>query len=110
MQEKASTAPAKLSMHGKAEAWLAVEKFVAHRATSQIERPTYAPYKAGEGALAFAGLRRVEGFTLALLQRGNETLVLPLDEGSEEAAHKLRAGEAVTVEKARQVKASRGRR
>jgi len=60
--------------------------------------PKHARYNQGnDGAAAFAGIRQVEGQTLALLKHGEEVMVLPVDDATARRLKRVAVGEVVTV-------------
>ena len=64
------------------------------------------------GDLLFRGLRQVEGVGLALLQKGEQILVLPVDHSTATRLQRLRLGDAVSVTAKRTIEIqgrSRGR-
>ena len=64
------------------------------------------------GDLLFRGLRQVDGETLALLQKGEQILVLPVDHSTATRLQRLRLGDAVSVTAERTIQVqgrSRGR-
>lgn len=50
-----------------------------------------------DGVAAFAGIRQVEGQLLALLQRSEEIMVLPIDNATARRLKRIAVGETVTV-------------
>ena len=50
-----------------------------------------------EGAAAYVGTRQIEGQSLALLERGEEVMVLPVDEATARRLKRVAVGESVTV-------------
>lgn len=63
-----------------------------------FDMPKHARYNhCNDGAVAFAGMRHVEGQALVLLKRGDEIMVLPIDEASARRLKRVAVGEEVTV-------------
>ncbi len=82
----------------------AAERYIAEREQKRnqgIDIPPhrrYAGRSAGDdAALAYAGMRQVDGYTLALLQRGEEIEVLPVDDATAQRFKRVAIGTAVTV-------------
>jgi hypothetical protein len=61
------------------------------------------------GSAVFAGLRNVEGQALALLKRGDEILVLPIDEATVCKLKKLSLDDPVTLTQQGAIKTTKGR-
>ncbi len=61
------------------------------------------------GSAVFAGLRNVEGQALALLKRGDEILVLPIDEVTVRKLKKLSLDDPVTLTQQGAIKTTKGR-
>jgi hypothetical protein len=61
------------------------------------------------GGAAFAGLRNVEGQALALLKRGDEMVVLPIDEATVRQLNKLSLNDPVTLTQQGAIKTTKGR-
>lgn len=80
---------------------MARDRYIAERESRRADGlaiPRHAGYGPGnDGPAAFAGLRHVGGQALALLRRGGEIMVLPVDEKAEERLRRLAIGDAVTV-------------
>ena len=63
-------------------AYAAADAYIAEREAKRargLDVPRYARYTAGTGPLTYAGIRNVDGQALALLERGDEVLVMPID-------------------------------
>jgi hypothetical protein len=77
------------------------DKYIAEREATRLkvfDMPKHARYNhCNDGAVAFAGMRHVEGQALALLKRGEEIMVLPIDEASARRLKRVAVGEEVTV-------------
>lgn len=50
-----------------------------------------------EGTAVYVGTRQIEGQSLALLKRGEEVMVLPVDEATARRLKRVAVGESVTV-------------
>ena len=59
----------------------------AHRLHSDADR----------GAAAYAGTREIDGQYLALLKKGDQVLVLPIDAATASRMKRLRVGDQVTT-------------
>ena len=60
--------------------------------------PKHGRYTASaDQALAFAGIRQVEGQTLALLKWGEDIMVLPIDAATTRRLQRVAIGQTVTV-------------
>lgn len=79
----------------------AADKYIAEREAKRLrlfDIPKHTRYNQGnDGAAAFAGIRQVEGHALALLKRGEEIMVLPVDDATARRLKRVAVGEAVTV-------------
>jgi len=78
----------------------AAEKYIAERETKRaagMDIPKHRPFEAGDVPLSYAGTREVEGQKMALLKRGDEILVLPIDATSAARAARLAIGDKVEI-------------
>lgn len=79
----------------------AADKYIAEREAKRLivfDIPKHTRYNHGnDGAAAFAGIRQIEGQTLALLKRGDEVMVLPVDDATARRLKRVAVGEMVTV-------------
>lgn len=81
----------------------AADKYIAEREASRLKMfdiPKHARYNQdndGATAFTFAGVRQIEGQALALLKRGNEIKVLPVDDATTRRLKRVAVGDAVTV-------------
>jgi hypothetical protein len=79
----------------------AAQKYVTEREDKRVKGFDIKKHKRynryGEGPLAFAGTRQVDGQRLALLARGDEIEVLPVDEATARTLGRLKLGEPVLV-------------
>jgi hypothetical protein len=63
-------------------AYAAADAYIAEREAKRargLDVPRHARYTAGAGPLTYAGTRNVDGQALALLKRGDDVLVMPID-------------------------------
>ncbi|MGE9765316.1 TraI/MobA(P) family conjugative relaxase [Pseudomonas sp. PDM20] len=76
-------------------------KYVAEREAKRakgFDIPKHRLYNpADEGVATFAGIRRLDGEHMALLQRGEEVLVLPVNEATARRLQRKKLGEPVTA-------------
>ena len=79
----------------------AADKYIAEREATRLkvfDIPKHTRYNHGnDGAAAFAGIRQIEGQALVLLKRGEEVMVLPIDDATARRLKRVAVGEAVTV-------------
>lgn len=79
----------------------AADKYIAEREEKRLKGfdiPKHSRYNQGnDEPIAFAGTRQVESQTLALLKRGEEVMVLPIDDATARRLKRLAVGDAVTV-------------
>ncbi|MQA21674.1 TraI/MobA(P) family conjugative relaxase [Rugamonas rivuli] len=78
-----------------ASAKYAFEREQRRRTLSDI--PKHIAYDGFQGPAAFAGLRTVDDQQLALLNRGGEIMVVPVDEATARRLKRLKRGDVVTV-------------
>lgn len=89
----------------------AADKYIAEREAKRqkgMDIPKHRPFEAGEVSLSYAGTREIEGTKLALLKRGDEIMVLPIDATSAARAARLAIGDRIEIGTDGTVK-SRGR-
>lgn len=89
-----------------------MDKYIAEREAKRskgFDIPKHARYTAGEDVLAFQGVRNIEGQALVLLKRGDEVMVLPIDQATARRMSRVAVGEAVTITPKGSVKTSKGR-
>ncbi|MDS4071295.1 MAG: TraI/MobA(P) family conjugative relaxase [Candidatus Competibacter sp.] len=81
----------------------AVDKYIAEREEKRLkifDIPKHRRYNEDDsGAAIYAGSRQIDGHSLALLKRGEEVIVLPIDEASARRMKRLALGDPVTVTK-----------
>jgi hypothetical protein len=90
----------------------AADKYIAERESKRskgFDIPKHARYTAGEGGLAFEGVRNIEGQALALLKRGDEVMVMPIDQATARRMSRIAVGDAVTITPKGSIKTSKGR-
>lgn len=79
----------------------AMDKYIAEREEKRLKGfdiPKHRRYNDNDsGNSAFAGIRQVEGTALALLRRGEEVVVLPINEATVRRMKRLALGDPVTV-------------
>ena len=81
--------------------FVAADKYIAERDATRLkvfDIPKHTRYThSNDAAIAFAGVRQIEGQALALLKRGDEITVLPIDDATARRLKRVAVGEAVTV-------------
>lgn len=79
----------------------AVDKYIAEREEKRLQLfviPKHRRYNENDsGAAIYAGSRQIDGHSLALLKRGEEVMVLPIDEATARRMQRLALGDPVTV-------------
>jgi hypothetical protein len=79
----------------------AADKYIAEREAMRLkifDIPKHTRYnQVNDGASAFAGIRQVEGQTLALLKHGEEVMVLPVDDATARRLKRVAVGDVVTM-------------
>lgn len=79
----------------------AVDKYIAEREEKRLKGfdiPKQRRYNENDSGVAiYAGSRQIDGHSLALLQRGEEVMVLPIDEATARRMKRLALGDPVTV-------------
>jgi hypothetical protein len=82
------------------QAYAAADSYIEEREgkrTRGIEVPRHMRYGPSTQPLSFAGLRTVDGCTLALLDRGDAVLVMPIDLATVQRLKGVSIGQPVTV-------------
>ncbi len=82
------------------EALAAADKYIAEREGKRakgFDIPKHCRYNGEEGAFNYAGSRSIEGHSLALLKRGDDVLVLPVDPVTARRVKRVSIGASVTV-------------
>ncbi|WP_039816561.1 TraI/MobA(P) family conjugative relaxase [Xanthomonas arboricola] len=90
----------------------AADKYIAERESKRskgFDIPKHARYTDGEGALAFQGVRNIEGQALALLKRGDAVMVMPIDQATARRLSRIAVGDAVTITPKGSIRTSKGR-
>jgi len=79
---------------------IAADKYIAERESKRLKASDiqkHVRYTGAEVDLTYAGTRRVDGCALALLQRGGEVVVLPVDEATAHRLSRIAVGSPVSV-------------
>ncbi len=96
-----------------AEGRVAVNKYIEERNQKRVLLTNilkHRPYSHGDvGEAAFAGLRKVDDQTLALLKRSDEIVVVPIDETTVRKLNKLSLDDPVTLTQQGAIKTTKGR-
>lgn len=90
----------------------AADKYIVERETKRLKGfdiPKHSRYTAGDGALTFQGTRTIEGQALALLRRGDEVMVMPIDQATARRLTRIAVGDAVSITAKGSIKTSKGR-
>ncbi len=96
----------------KPEAAAAAEKYISERESKRakgFDIPKHSRYTDGAGGLSFAGVRNVDGQTLALLKRDETVMVLPIDKATARRLSRIAVGDPVSVTPRGSIKTSKGR-
>lgn len=96
----------------KPEAAAAAEKYISERESKRakgFDIPKHSRYTDGAGGLSFAGVRNVDGQTLALLKRDETVMVLPIDQATARRLSRIAVGDPVSVTPRGSIKTSKGR-
>lgn len=96
----------------KPEAVAAAEKYISERESKRakgFDIPKHSRYTDGAGGLSFAGVRNVDGQTLALLKRDETVMVLPIDQATARRLSRIAVGDPVSVTPRGSIKTSKGR-
>ena len=79
----------------------AANKYITEREEKRLQGfdiPNHKLYnKADEGEASFAGLRQMDGQSMALLKRGDDVFVLPISEATARQMKRMKLGDQVTV-------------
>ena len=79
----------------------AADKYIAEREEKRrkiFDIPKHRRYNESDSGVAiYAGSRQIDGHSLALLKRGEEVMVLPIDEATARRMQRLALGDPVTV-------------
>lgn len=90
----------------------AADKYIFEREQkrfSGFDIPKHKRYDGLEGPAHFAGVRKVDGKMLALLEAGDDIVVLPIDEAVALRLKRLKLGQALSLNAEGQIK-KKGRR
>lgn len=90
----------------------AADKYIAEREAKRskgFDIAKHARYTDGAGGLVFQGVRNVDGHALALLQRGEEIMVMPIDQATARRVKHVAVGETVMTTPKGSIKTSKGR-
>ena len=90
----------------------AADKYIAEREEKRskgFDIEKHARYTDGAGSLVFQGVRNVDGHALALLQRGEEIMVMPIDQATARRLKHVALGETVMTTPKGSIKTSKGR-
>lgn len=89
-----------------------MDKYIAEREGKRLKGfdiPKHSRYTAGDGVLSFAGVRNVEGHILALVKRGDDVLVVPIDQTTANRLKRVAVGDTVSITPEGSIKTSKGR-
>lgn len=90
-----------VSWAGLTAAQAAADKYIAEREEKRLKGFDILKHKRynrnDEGTATYAGSRQIDGQSLALLKRGEEIMVLPIDAATTRRMKRLAVGDAVTV-------------
>ena len=78
----------------------AADRYILEREQKRLtlsDIPKHVLYHEHDGPVAFAGIRQVEGQTLALLRKGDEVMVLPINDAGARRLKRLAIGDAVAI-------------
>ena len=79
----------------------AADKYIVEREATRLKVSgisKHIRYSYGnDGVAVFAGVRQVEGQVLALLKRGDEVMVLPIDQATAQRLKRIAVGDTITV-------------
>lgn len=92
---------------------MAADKYIAEREAKRLKGfdiPKHCRYNGEDGAFSYAGSRNIDGHPLALLKRGDDVLVLPVDPATERRVKRVSIGENVIVNEKGSITTSKGRK
>ena len=78
----------------------AADKYIAEREDKRLllyDIPKHTRYHSPDGSSVFAGLRHIDGQSLALLKDSDQIMVLPIDGATERRLKRIAVGDCVTV-------------
>lgn len=90
----------------------AADKYITERESKRLKGfdiPKHIRYTAGDGPLKFQGVRNVDNQALALLKRGDEVMVMPIDQATARRLTRIAVGDAVSITAKGSIKTSKGR-
>ena len=90
----------------------AADRYIAEREAKRqkgFDIPKHCRYTAGDDTLAFRGTRNVEGQALALLKRGDEVMVMPIDPAAVRRLARIAIGDVVSISAKGSITRSKGR-
>jgi len=90
----------------------AADKYIIERESKRLKGfdiPKHIRYTAGDGPLKFQGVRNVDNQALALLKRGDEVMVMPIDQATARRLTRIAVGDAVSINAKGSIKTSQGR-
>lgn len=97
-----------------AAAIAAADQYIEEREQKRIKIVDISKYRryneADIGNAIFSGIRRVEGQSLVLLKRGEEIVVMPINEATVRQMKRLSIGDPVTIAENGSIKTTKGRR
>ncbi len=97
-----------------AAAIAAADQYIEEREQKRINIIDISKYRryneADIGNATFSGIRRIEGQSLVLLKRGEEIVVMPINEATVRQMKRLSIGDPVTIAKNGSIKTTKGRR
>lgn len=90
----------------------AADRYIAEREAKRqkgFDIPKHCRYTGCEGVLTFQGLRNIDGQVLALLRRGDEVMVMPVDTVTARYVRRIAVGDAVSITSQGLIKTAKGR-
>lgn len=89
----------------------AADKYIAEREKKRLSYHDILKHSRydGQDGVSYAGTRNVEGHMLALLKKGDEILVLPIDQATAQRLKRVAVGDPVSVTSLGSIKMSKGR-
>ncbi|TAL47133.1 MAG: conjugal transfer protein TraI [Methylovulum sp.] len=97
-----------------ASAIAAADQYIEEREQKRIKIVDISKYRRYNetdiGNATFSGIRRIEGQSLVLLKRGEEIVVMPINEATVRQMKRLSIGDPVTIAENGSIKTTKGRR
>jgi len=90
----------------------AVDQYIAERESKRLKGfdiPKHYRYTDGNGALVFAGLRTMEGHTMALIKRNEDIFILPIHSAEIARLRRIAIGSPVELSPKGTLKSARGK-